>query len=106
MAISAYEQVDFLRRLYRNTLPFKLADQRLCKDVMLVQAEGDWILRAKTGWVGRYGWWVGWVEQPTGAVFFALNIDTPKRMDDLYKRQAIGKEVLRLLKALPAAVAP
>jgi beta-lactamase class D len=106
LAISAHEQVDFLRRLYRNTLPFKVADQRLCKDVMLVQAEGDWILRAKTGWEGRYGWWVGWVEWPSGPVFFALNIDTPKRMDDLYKREAIGRSALHSLGALPSATLP
>lgn len=106
LAISAYEQVDFLRKLYRHQLPFALQDQRLVEDLMIVEAGRNWILRAKTGWEGRYGWWVGWVEQPTGVVFFALNIDTPKRMDDLYKREAIGREVLHLLQALPAAVAP
>ena len=31
----------------------------------------------KTGWEGRHGWWVGWVEWSAGPVFFALNIDTP-----------------------------
>ena len=101
LAISAYEQVGFLRQLYHNALPFKLADQRLTKDVLLGQAEDDWILRAKTGWQGHYGWWVGWVEKPEGAVFFALNIDTPNRMDDLYKRQAIGRAVLQTVAALP-----
>ena len=106
LAISAYEQVDFLRKLYRHQLPFALQDQRLVEDLMIVEAGRNWILRAKTGWEGRYGWWVGWVEQPTGAVFFALNIDTPKHMDDLYKREAIGREVLHLLQALPSAVAP
>ena len=105
LAISAQEQVDFLRKLYRNQLPFALADQRLVKDVLLVEAGRDWILRAKTGWEGRYGWWVGWVEWPAGPVFFALNIDTPKRMDDLYKREAITRAILQSLQALPAAVA-
>ena len=53
---------------------------------MIVEAEKDWILRAKTGWEGRHGWWVGWVEWSAGPVFFALNIDTPNRWEDLYKR--------------------
>ena len=48
---------------------------------------------------------VGWVEWPAGSVFFALNIDTPKRMDDLYKREAITRAILQSLQALPAAVA-
>ena len=52
----------FLKKLYQNDLPFELEHQRLLKDVMIVEAEKDWILRAKTGWEGRHGWWVGWVE--------------------------------------------
>ncbi|MFC3150712.1 class D beta-lactamase [Litoribrevibacter euphylliae] len=102
LAISAVEQVNFLERLYRNELPFQLDHQRLLKDIMIVEAGSDWILRAKTGWEGRHGWWVGWVEWPTGPVFFALNIDTPNRMDDLYKRQAIVREVLKSIQALPS----
>ncbi len=106
LAISAQEQVAFLRKLYRNELPFARQDQLLVKDLLIVQAGRDWILRAKTGWEGRYGWWVGWVEWPSGPVFFALNIDTPKRMDDLYKREAIAREILQSIQALPAASAP
>lgn len=102
LAISAHEQVVFLEKLYRNALPFPVADQRLVKDLMVIEAGREWILRAKTGWEGRSGWWVGWVEWPTGPVFFALNIDTPNRMDDLYKREAIGRAILHSLDALPA----
>lgn len=101
LRITAFEQLAFLQKLYRNELPFKVEHQRLVKDIMINQAERDWILRAKTGWEGRYGWWVGWVEHPAGAVFFALNIDTPNRMDDLYKREAITRAVLKSIEALP-----
>ncbi|THF66980.1 class D beta-lactamase [Pseudothauera nasutitermitis] len=101
LAISAHEQVAFLKRLYRNELPFRVAHQRLVKDVTIVEAGRDWILRAKTGWDGRIGWWVGWVERPEGPVFFALNIDTPERVADLPKREAIARAVLRSLEALP-----
>lgn len=99
--ITAHEQIDFLRRLYKNELPFRVEHQRLVKDVMIVEAGRDWILRAKTGWEGRMGWWVGWVEWPTGPVFFALNIDTPNRMADLPKREAITRAILRSIEALP-----
>lgn len=97
LKISATEQIHFLRRLYRNTLPFKVAHQRLVKDLMIREAEPGWILRAKTGWEGRYGWWVGWVDTPHGAVFFASHIDTPRRMDDLPKRELIVRDVLRTM---------
>ncbi|MDX5433101.1 MAG: class D beta-lactamase, partial [Halomonas sp.] len=72
------------------------------KDLMVVGAGNDWILRGKTGWSGQLGWWVGWVERPSGPVFFALNMETPNRMADLPKRQGIVAEALRTIEALPA----
>lgn len=101
LKISALEQVSFLKKLYRNQLPFSVEHQRLVKDLMINEADYDWILRAKTGWEGRYGWWIGWVELPEGPVFFALNIDTPNRSEDLGKRQSIARAVLRSVGALP-----
>jgi beta-lactamase class D OXA-2 len=101
LKISAHEQISFLQDLYRNLLPFQIEHQRLVKDIMINEAGRDWILRAKTGWEGRWGWWVGWVEWPSGPVFFALNIDTPNRLDDLYKREAITRAILRSIEALP-----
>lgn len=101
LRISAQEQIAFLQKLYRNQLPFAVEHQRLVKDLMIVEADYEWILRAKTGWEGRYAWWVGWVEWREGPVFFALNIDTPRRTEDLAKRQVIAKAVLRSIQALP-----
>lgn len=101
LAISAQEQIIFLTRLYKNELPFKVEHQLLVKDTMINTAGEQWILRAKTGWQGKHGWWVGWVEWPSGPVYFALNIDTPNRMKDLYKRKAIVKDILKSIKVLP-----
>lgn len=105
LRISAEEQVSFLRRLHRNALPFRAEHQRLVKDVMIVEAGRQWILRAKTGWQARVqpqvGWWVGWVEWPQGSVFFALNIDMPNGAQDLPKREGIARAVLQSIGALP-----
>ena len=107
LRISAVEQVAFLQRLYRNELPFRVEHQRLVKDILIVEAGRDWILRAKTGWAARLdpqvGWWVGWVERPDGAVLFALNITMPRGIEDAPKREAIARQVLRSLGALPPA---
>lgn len=100
LAISALEQVEFLRRLFYNELPFQKAHQLLLKDVLVLEAGRDWILRAKTGYQGSNGWWVGWVEWPEGPVIFALNIDTPNGMADTFKREAIAREVLNSIGAL------
>lgn len=101
LAISALEQVEFLQAFYAERLPFSVAHQQLVKTLLLNEQGKDWRLYAKTGWQGKYGWWVGWVDTPDGAVLFALNIDTPERMADLPKREQIGRAVLQQLNALP-----
>ncbi len=101
LQISAQEQLLFLQQLYREQLPFSVAHQRLVKQLIQVDSGQNWSLHAKTGWSGSIGWWVGWVQQPTGAVFFALNIDTPLRMADLAKRESITRAILREIAALP-----
>lgn len=103
LAISAIEQIGFLRRLHDNDLPFPVADQRLVKDLIIDAANRTCILRAKTGWhLGEevdLGWWVGWLETPEGPVFFALNIDMPRGRDDAGKRRSISVEVLDALES-------
>ena len=61
---------------------------------MVVEAGADWILRGKTGWTGKLAWWIGWVETPRGAVFFAANIDTPNKNHDLMKRESLPRTIL------------
>jgi beta-lactamase class D len=101
LRISALEQVAFLQKLYRNQLPFAVEHQRLVKDLLINEVGRDWILRAKTGRQATaaesVGWWVGWVETPTGAVFFALNLTMPGGAADA----PIGRAVLRDLGVFP-----
>lgn len=106
LRISAMEQIEFLRRLQRHELPFRADHQRIVKDATIVESGRDWILHAKTGWQARIepnvGWWVGWVERRDGPVFFALNIDMPRKGEDLTKRESIARAILRSIDALPA----
>lgn len=105
LRISAIEQIRFLERLYRNQLPFSEANQRLVKDIMIIESQDGWILRAKTG-LGipekepGVGWWVGWVEYLDGPIFFALNIEVDDMQKDAPKRQRIARQVLRSIGAL------
>ena len=59
LAISAEEQVVFLKSYIKMIFRLSLEHQRLLKDVMIVEAEKDWILRAKTGWEGRHWYLLG-----------------------------------------------
>ncbi len=95
LKITAYGQIKFLKRLYTNDLPFKIEDINLLKDLMIDEKNEDYIIRAKTGWEGKYGWYVGYVETKTDVWFFALNIDTNSK-DDLAKRKAITLEALKI----------
>jgi len=64
LEISALEQIEFLRKLYFNELPFRIEHQRLVKDIMINEAgtewTREWILRAKTGWTTSPEPDIGW----------------------------------------------
>ncbi|WP_243358016.1 class D beta-lactamase [Fundidesulfovibrio terrae] len=85
LRISAVEQIDFLRRLYEEHLPFFKRSMDTVKDIMAQDRGAGWVIRSKTGWAGFYpkhtsggpdiGWWVGWLERKGEVWFFALNID-------------------------------
>jgi len=71
---------------------------------MLTEANGDYIIRAKTGYSTRIepkiGWWVGWVELDDNVWFFATNMDMPTA-EGLGLRQTITKAVLKQEKIIP-----
>jgi len=80
LRVSAIQQIEFLRRLRDNALPFRPAVLAVVKEIMIADHRDDWILRAKTGMTTRQvespvGWYVGWVETPAGPVFFATNVE-------------------------------
>ena len=97
--ISALEQINFLRQLYLNQLPFKLEYINLLKEIMVEEQNDDYILRAKTGWATRvktkHGWYVGYIDTSKDVWFFATNllIEDFKR---LHLRKDITLEILRI----------
>ena len=95
LKITTFEQIKFLKRLYTNDLPFKIEDINTLKEIMIDEKNEDFIIRAKTGWEGKYGWYVGFVETKNDVWFFATNIDT-KSKDDLAKRKEITLEALKI----------
>jgi beta-lactamase class D len=101
LAISAIEQIEFLRRLTNESLPIKPEAVRAVKEITLLEKTDTYELHAKTGWwVGptppQIGWWVGWIEREKQVFPFALNIDMSKD-EDAPKRISIGRECLKAL---------
>lgn len=98
LAISAREQIGFLRKLYLEALPFKIDNIRLLKKTMVVEATPTYTLSAKTGWASRvkdqHGWYVGYLEAGAEVWLFANNIEIRTR-DDLHYRKRIVMESLK-----------
>jgi beta-lactamase class D len=101
--ISAEQQIKFLVRLWGRELPFSKQTIDVVKDMMLVEQEPAYVIRAKSGHLfstqPEIGWTVGWLERGAKAYFFALNLDltTPQAMR---ARSAIVKGALKELGAL------
>src|SRR5471032_2291506 len=93
MRIDPVQQVDFVDRLRRGTLPISKRSQDLVRDILPVTKSGDSVIRAKTGLLGAeigkpsLGWIVGWAEKGTAQTVFALNMDCrePRHIADRMK---------------------
>lgn len=78
--ISPIDQARLMRRLALNDLPFSTNSMAILKEIMVVKKTSKGILYGKTGSraddTGNYtmGWFVGYVESPTGKYAFACNI--------------------------------
>lgn len=95
LRISAFEQIDFLKKVYAREYPFKASSYEMLKKLMIVEQTSSHTIRAKTGWTQNIGWFTGYVESGGKVWFFATNIEitTPK---DLPLRQEITFGALRL----------
>ncbi len=104
--ISADEQIDFLRRLYANALPFSVRSMDIVRDILILEKTDRYTLRGKTGFTDFgenhvVGWFVGYIESAQNRWFFASNIvsDNAKRDSETIMKER--KEIaLRILKGL------
>jgi beta-lactamase class D len=98
LTLSASEQVEFLKQVYRRSLPFKDSSYETLRRIMLIEQDSQYALRAKTGWATRIepptGWYVGYIETRQGTWAFAMNMDTPDP-GALPLRQKITRSALR-----------
>lgn len=101
--ITPQEQIQFLRRLYKDDLPFSKRSLSIVKDIMIAEQTPDYTIRAKTGWAARVtpqiGWYVGYLERNNNPYFFAVNIDIRDRKD-IAARQELMRRCFKDLKLL------
>lgn len=98
LTISAIEQVEFLKRLYRRSLPFSARSYETLAQIMLMEQTPSFRLSAKTGLGGKegpqIGWYVGYVETSEDVWFFATNMDIGDK-SQLPLRHQITREALQ-----------
>jgi len=111
LRISAKEQVDFLKKLQADLLPFSKEVTETVKKIMIAEETINYTLRAKTGWADGVnpdlGWYVGYVERPKPGdkekkkeyYYFALNIDMASA-SQAEARKLIVRKILTELKII------
>lgn len=101
LRITPRQQIEFLRRLYRNELPFSEDAIATVKNILIVEQTPDYTIRAKTGWAlaAQVGWYVGYVEQNNNVYFFATNLQLSDSAD-LDARKEVTRRSLKSLQLL------
>ena len=84
-AISPKNQVEFLKSLYEEKLPFSKRNIDIVKNVMITEQNEDYITRGKTGWTRENnintGWWTGYIETKNGTYIFATRLLQDRKMN-------------------------
>jgi beta-lactamase class D len=80
LRISANEQVEFLKRLYQDELPFSTRSVNIVKEILVLEKTESYQLSGKTGSAQRItpheGWFVGYLETKENVYFFATNFES------------------------------
>lgn len=106
LRISADEQIEFLKKLYREQLPVSKRSLEIVKDILTMEKTAEYKLSAKTGTgplgEGKYiGWFVGYLESKGNVYFFALNLNGDKAPPPRERRINLTKRILTDLGYLP-----
>lgn len=107
LKISPRNQLEFLQKLYAETLPFSERTYRIGKEIMVEEKTDTYTLRAKTGWADtkptHVGWYVGYIETKGNVYFFATRLyqsDAQQHDDFGNQRKAITRKILTDLRIL------
>lgn len=75
LRVTPEQQIDFLKRLHDNKLPFTKRTVDIVKNIMITKDTLDYVVRAKTAWSDEekriVGWYIGYVEKNNNVYYFA-----------------------------------
>lgn len=102
--INQFQQINFLKRLYKSKLPISKRTESIMKKMMLVEDRENFKLRGKTGLSirsgKRNGWFVGYLKKNENVYFFATNIEPNKDTDPNLFTKARKEITLKALKKM------
>ena len=80
LRITPEQQIDFLKRLQKNELPFSKRSVEIVKKIMIARDTPGYIIREKSGWGVQdnkdIGWYTGYLETNDNVFYFANCIQT------------------------------
>jgi len=80
LRITPEQEIDFLKRLYNNELPFSQRSMDKVKKIMVVEQTPSYTISAKTGLGSQdnkdIGWYVGYIETKGNVYYFVNCIQT------------------------------
>nr|WP_244893338.1 class D beta-lactamase [Maribacter hydrothermalis] len=105
--ITQFQQIDFLKRFYKNELPISRRTSEIVKSILLIKNTDHYRLSGKTGLSNvnedYNGWFVGYLEQDNNTYFFATNLE-PKgkiNLDSFIKKRldvtTLAFEILNII---------
>jgi beta-lactamase class D len=93
LRISPQQQVDFLRRLHDNALPFSQRSMEITRKIMIADSTPGYIICAKSGWGVEnnvnIGWYVGYLEKNGRVYYFANCIQEPDSTNNDFAKARI-----------------
>ncbi|MDR2084169.1 MAG: class D beta-lactamase [Bacteroidales bacterium] len=106
-AITQYQQIYFLQKLYNLELPVREESMKQVKEIMQYETGNNYSISGKTGWAVRQKeditWFVGYVETNDNVYFFATNVTSTENTNTETFGQVrieLTKEVLNELKII------
>ncbi len=108
LQITAFEQIEFLRKFYNGQLKISAKTTKSVKNILIQEQTENYKLCAKTGagYIDQnrkvaLGWYVGYLEKPDNVYFFALNIEGQTFNEIVKPRIEITKSIFKELGVIP-----
>lgn len=87
LRISVKDQINFLRKVHTEELPIQKRHIKTLKNIMLSEDNKNYKIWSKTGWSGKDGWYVGYLETNHHTWFFANHIEIHKKSDLAFRKK-------------------